>query len=306
VNKTLLFFGNERIATGVTTTAPTLRALVENGYNVAALVTAEAASGPSRKGREQEIEAVAQQYGIPILKPAKLSDVKDDLAKFKAEAAVLVAYGKLVPSDVIDLFPKGIINIHPSLLPKHRGSAPIEGALLEGDSETGVSLMRLVQAMDAGPVYAQAILPLKPGDSKQFLADELLKMGKDLVIEHLPSILDGKLEAAEQNGDEATYQHRVSKADSELQFTEETAEHLAREVRAYLGWPRSKAMIGTTEVIVTEAHAKDFDGVPGTLYLEDKLLGIHAKQGTLIIDKLVPAGKKEMPASAFLTGYNPI
>jgi methionyl-tRNA formyltransferase len=306
MSKRLLFFGNERIATGVTTTAPTLQALVKNGYDVAAVVVAQGQAMPSRKERELEIETAAQQYGIPILKPGKLSEAKSDLDKFKAEAAVLVAYGKIVSEDIIGLFPKGIVNIHPSLLPKYRGSSPIEGVILDGEEETGISLMKLTSGVDAGPVYAQARLGLNGDETKQELADSLIELGKDTLIEHLPAILDGSLKPEDQDDAQATYEERVSKADSVLSFTDENALRLAREVRAYAGWPRSTAMIGTTQVVVTEAHTENFDGVPGTLYLENRQLGIHAKSGTLIIDKLIPAGKKEMPASAFLVGYKPI
>ena len=127
VKPTLVFFGNERLATGVATTAPTLQALIEEGYRIGAVVVAQNEARPSRKYRALEIEQVAGKHGIPVIAPPKLKD-KDaikELASHGAEAAVLVAYGKIVPLDVLDFFPKGIINIHPSLLPKHRGPTPI-------------------------------------------------------------------------------------------------------------------------------------------------------------------------------------
>lgn len=301
----ILFFGNERLATGVTTTAPTLQGLIEAGYDIAAVVVAQGEIGKSRKPRQLEVAAVAKQHNIPVISPARLSEAEDDLKKFKAEAAVLVAYGKLVPESVINLFPRGIINIHPSLLPKHRGPTPIEGVILENEKETGVSLMKLVPKMDAGPVYTQQKVKFKGTETKQQMADALLALGKELLLLNLPNILNGSLLAREQDDEEASYDTKITKEDAELDF-HKTAERLAREVRANLGWPRSRAMIGTTEVIVTQAHVKDFNGTAGTLWLQDQQLGVHCETGTLIIDKLIPPGKKEMPAAAFLAGYKPI
>lgn len=302
MSKTILFFGNERIATGVFTTAPTLQALIAAGYNVAAVIVAQDQAGASRKGRQLEIAEVAKQHGIPLLSPAKLKEAADDLSRFRAEAAVLVAYGKIVPQEIIDLFPKGIINIHPSLLPKHRGPTPLESVLLNGEQETGVSLMRLSAKMDAGPIYAQETVLLSGDESKQALSQQLLAIGAAMVIQYLPDILNGSLQPAEQSETQATYDQKITKAAAELDF-QKPAEVLAREVRAYAGWPRSRAMIGTTEVIITKAHTEPTDGTPGTLWLDGKQLGIHAGNGVLIIDTLVPAGKKEMTASAFLAGY---
>ncbi|HVX58036.1 MAG TPA: methionyl-tRNA formyltransferase, partial [Candidatus Saccharimonadales bacterium] len=202
---TLVFFGNERLATGVTTTVPVLQALVAAGYRVAAVVVSQSDPAQSRKARTLEVATVAQQLGIPLLAPAKLTDIKDQLQEIGAQAGILVAYGKLVPPEIIDLFPRGIINIHPSLLPKRRGSTPIENVILYGEKETGVSLMQLVEEMDAGPIYAQEVVPITGRETKQQLADVLLNAGKDLLIKYLPAILDGSLTGQPQEKIEATY-----------------------------------------------------------------------------------------------------
>lgn len=305
MSRRILFFGNERIATGVTTEAPTLRALIQAGYEVAAVAVAQKDAGKSRSARELEIATVAEQHGIPVITPGKLSEAQDDFQKFDAEAAVLVAFGKIIPQAIIDIFPRGIINIHPSLLPKHRGPTPLESAILNGDTETGVSLMQLSAEMDAGPVYAQETVLLHGDETKQQLADQLLNIGKDMLIHYLPDILDGKLEPAEQDNTQATTDELISKENSELTFVDQTAEQLEREVRAHAGWPRRRAKIGTTEIIITSAHAHEAAGVPGTLNLDDGQLGVYAKEGLLVIDTLIPAGKKEMSAQAFLAGYKP-
>jgi len=300
----ILFFGNERLGTGVTTTAPTLQALLAAGYDVAAVIVAQNDLGRSRRQRELEITQVAALHHIPLLSPAKLSEARDELQAFGAQAAVLVAYGKIVPQSIIDLFPSGIINIHPSLLPKHRGPTPIESIILDGDKETGVSLMRLSAKMDAGPVYAQETVLLSGTETKPALAEQLLNVGKDMLIAYLPQILDGSLEPTGQANDEATYDKLLQRADSELDFSK-PAEQLEREIRAYAGWPRSRAMVGTTEVIITQAHTANEHGVAGTLRLDGNEMAMYCDNGLLVIDRLIPSGKKEMSATAFLAGYNP-
>jgi methionyl-tRNA formyltransferase len=303
-NQRLVFFGNERLATGVTTTAPTLQALLTAGYDIAAVVVAQKSeTKSSRQPRPLEVAQTAEHHGIPVLSPPKLSQAKDELLAFGAEAGVLAAFGKIVPKDIIDIFPKGIVNIHPSLLPRHRGSTPIETVILRGETETGVSLMGLVSKMDAGPIYAQQIVPLRGDETKQTLTDQLSQLGSNMLITHLPKILDGSLSPQAQDESNATYTEQISKANSELDFTK-PAVALAREVRAYTGWPRSRAKLGTTEVIITSAHPNnDVSGTPGKLFLADKQLGVHCAEGTLLIDSLVPAGKKEMTAAGFLAGY---
>jgi methionyl-tRNA formyltransferase len=307
-SRTILFFGNERLATGVTTTTPVLRSLLRAGYTVTAIIVAQDETGPSRKSRELEISSVADEYKIPILQPQKLSDAKDQLSTYGAEAAVLVAYGKLVPATIIDLFPHGIINIHPSLLPKHRGSIPLEGVLLGGDKETGVSLMQLAVKMDAGPIYAQETILLRGNETKQGLADQLSTLASAMLIDYLPSILDGSLVPGPQKEADATYDTRITKTAGLLNTLDwnQPVETIYRKVRAYAGWPRTRTTVGDTDIIITRAHIGSGDGIPGSLWIDGKMFGIHARDGVLIIDSLIPAGKREMTGQAFLAGYNPL
>jgi methionyl-tRNA formyltransferase len=304
ISETIVFFGNERLATGLGTSAPTLRALIRAGYNVAAVVVAQHEMSKSRKTRPLEVAQVASEHTIPVLSPERLLDAVDELKSYGAGAAVLAAYGKIVPKQILDLFPLGIVNIHPSLLPLHRGSTPIESTILNGESETGVSLMKLIPEMDAGPVYVQATVQLTGHETKQALTDQLSQMGTDLLLANLPAILNGSLQPTEQDHDRVTTDQMISKADSQLDW-QKPAEVLAREVRAFKGWPRSRCQLGTQGVIVTEAHAAMGTNVPGTIWLADKQLGMNCSEGILIIDKLIPLGKKEMTAHDFLLGYKP-
>ncbi|MEO8104716.1 MAG: methionyl-tRNA formyltransferase [Candidatus Saccharibacteria bacterium] len=301
----IVFFGNERLATGVTTTAPTLRALIDAGYNVVAVVIAQDPTSRSRKARPLEIAEIAGAAGIPVLTPPKLAEIKDELASLQADAGVLAAFGKYVPSSIINLFPYGIVNIHPSLLPKHRGPTPLESVILAGDLETGVSLMQLVAHMDSGPIFAQETVRLEGNETKQALADQLLATGAAMLISYLPSILSGTLTPQPQDETRAQYDEKIAKDAGTL--TGETwhkpVAELDRAVRAYAGWPRSRTNVAGTDIIITRAHIGSGYGAVGTLWIAEKSFGVQAIDGVLVIDALIPAGKKEMPASAFLAGY---
>jgi methionyl-tRNA formyltransferase len=302
MSKRILFFGNERIATGVTTPALVLQSLLKSGYEIPAVIVAQEDQAKSRKERPLEVAAVAEAHGIILLSPAKLSEVKEKLEQYGAEAVVLIAYGKIVPQSIIDIFPKGIINIHPSLLPRHRGPTPLESVILQGEKETGVSLMQLVAKMDAGPVYAQETVLLHGNETKQQLADHLTNLGANMLVHYLPDILNGRLSPTEQNDSLSTYDQKISN-DAGVVDWQKPAEELEREIRAFAGWPKSRAELAKRDVIITRAHVESGKGVPGTLWLEPGQLGVHCKEGVLVIDALIPAGKKEMTAQAFLAGY---
>lgn len=300
----LVFFGNERLATAVTTAAPNLRALIASGYDIAAVVSNYQPSR-SRNARKLEVQAIAEAHNIPLLLPDSPLAIIEQLRGFKAQAGILVAYGRLVPQAVIDVFPSGIINIHPSLLPSHRGSTPIESVMLEGSAKTGVSIMRLAKAMDSGPLFSQSELPLDGNESKQSLADTLLNLGKDLLLRDLPGILDGSIPGTAQNDSQATYDSLLTKADGLIDW-HKPAERLEREIRAFLGWPGSRTALAGKHIIITQARLGD-DGSsrpPGTVFLtEHRELAVQTGQNQLIIERLKLAGKTEITAQAFLAGH---
>jgi methionyl-tRNA formyltransferase len=300
---TILFFGNERLATGVQTNTPILRSLIRAGYNIGAIISHNEPT-MSRKPRPLEIAEVATHYNIPLLLPESLSDIHDTLKAYKATVGVLVAYGKLVPQDIIDIFPRGIINIHPSLLPLHRGSIPLESIILDGETSTGVSLMQLVKAMDAGPVYAQTTISVVPDITKQELADQLSSLGAGLLTKNLPTILDGSMAPTPQDETQATYDQRITKADAQLDWSK-PALLLEREIRAYAGWPRSRAVIGNQGVTITTAHIVPGASIAvGDVTTDNATLVVQSGDQALCIDTLIPDGKKIMTGAAFISGYH--
>ncbi len=301
-SKKILFFGNERLATGVKTNTPIIKALVSNGYDVMAVVTTSSHINPSRKLRESEIESFASYSGIPLLQFERLNSAIDQLKKFGAIVGVLASFGKMVPDEVIKLFPFGIINIHPSLLPLHRGPTPIESTILAGEKKTGVSLMKLVSEMDAGPLYDQVEIQLQGDESKQQLADRLGELGAKRLVSVLPQIFSGKHKPLAQTGP-VSYDKRLESTSGALDLNL-PAINLERAIRAYYGWPRSRTVIKGQPVIITKAHVLAADDIndPGELKVLNGSLELTTVKDNLVIDRLIPAGSKEMSSQDYLRG----
>lgn len=299
----IVFFGNERLATGVTTAAPTLQALVSTGYQIEAVI-ANHEDSVSRQKRDLEIGVLAHSHNIPVILPGHHIPLVDKVIKHPADLGVLVAFGQIIPQSVIDMFPLGIINIHPSLLPLLRGSTPIETTLLHGDKITGVSLMKLVKEMDAGPVYAQSQLKLVGNETKQELADRLGQIGADLLVQSLPQIITGTLMPKPQV-DRPSFTQQIQKNHGELDATK-SAIQLANQVRAFSVWPTSYIAQGGQRYIVTQAQASSYQAPSGKLSTHNKQLYYGCKAGSLEILEIQPAGKAKMNASAFINGYQTV
>lgn len=299
--KKAVFLGNERLATGVTTKAPILQALLQNGYQIQSVI-ANNEAGRSRKSRQLEIADFAKENNIPVLFPENPEEIKDQLQSLDADFGILAAYGKVVPQEIISLFPRGIINVHPSLLPIHRGPTPLESVILDGDTKTGVSIMKLAKDLDAGPVYGQSELKLNGKESKQELADKLLDISAAMLVELLPDILEGSIVALPQDESSAKYDQRIDKADGLIDWAK-PAQRIEREIRAYLNWPGSRTMIAEKDVIITKASVLALDGTSGTIIVRDKKIVVFCAKHALEIERLKPAGKAEMSAEAFLAGY---
>lgn len=304
-SKTIIFFGNERLATSVSTTAPTLQALIDNGYDVAAVISNHT-EARSRSTRNLEIAEVATGHDIPVWLPNKPSEVADKIKATGAEVGILVAYGRIVPQSVIDLFPRGILNIHPSLLPLHRGPTPIESVILNGDTKTGVSIMQLAAAMDAGPVYKQSSIDLDGGETKQQLADKLLGLGRSMLLEVLPEVLNGQLKPSAQDNSQATYDQLITKSDGQLDWSKPALE-LERQIRAYKDWPQSRSRLAGKEVVITAAHVvpTNAGGKPGDLEVlaSEGIIMVQCGSDALCLDRVKPAGKAEMSVADFINGH---
>lgn len=306
--KRIVFFGNERLVSGLPKTeAPILTGLIEQGYNVVAVVSHHSES-TSRNNRELEVADIAKEHDIPLYLPNRPSEIIEDLISLNPDIAILVAYGRIINQEVIDIFPQGIVNIHPSMLPKYRGPTPIESAILNGDTETGISIMQLTAGMDEGPTYVQKPLTISKGWTKFRLYRDVAYWSTQLFFEHFPAILDGSLQPVTQDHSKATYSRLIKKSDGIIDWKNKTAEQIEREVHAYEGWPQSRTTLGGVEVILTNVEAMPHKrGKAGDLVFDDKgdvqSITVNAKEDCLYIWALKPLGKKEMPVKAFLAGY---
>jgi methionyl-tRNA formyltransferase len=295
-SKTIVFFGSGPVA------AESL-ALLLNEFEVEAVVTRP--SPAHHKGKVPVFE-LADSRGLKTFTPANSAELSKLFARqpVKSQLGLVIDYGIMLPKDVIDYFPLGVVNSHFSVLPEWRGADPISFAILSGQPTTGVSLMLLTEALDEGELLAYQEYSLKPDETTPELTAELIKLSHELLVKTLPGYFDGETKPFPQSatGRAVSHSRKLTKQDSIIDWNKPATE-LEREVRAYTGWPRSRTQIGYTDVIVTAAHAINGAGEPGTLWIHEKQLGISTSDGILVIDKLIPAGKKEMPAEAFLAGY---
>lgn len=303
----VIFFGNERLSTSLApSNTHTLHNLIEsNAYDVAGVVASNTIAR-SRKQRQLEVATLAKAHNIPVFLPKKLTDIEEDLRELQAQIGILVAFGKVVPQSTIDLFAKGIINVHPSRLPERRGPTPIEQAILDGDELLTVSLMRLSAALDEGPVYSQEQLPITLDMTKAEITDLANRTGAEMLMRDLPSILDESLATNEQDHAKATYTRRITKQDGRIDW-QKSAQYLEREIRAYADWPGSVAKIADRDAVITKARREshEFSSEPGEVQANPSqgVIMVQCGEGSLAIEELKPAGKGVMTARDFANGY---
>ena len=287
----VVFFGNEQLAQGVKASPFIFNTLVDsNDFDVCALIL----TTPNHR-KPYPIEKAAKAADIPVYFSTNNDEIIDIIKKYDAPVAILASFGKIIPNRIIDAFPCGIINIHPSLLPKYRGTTPIETALLNNDSETGTSIMRLAEKMDAGPILAQKRLAIAPDDTKQSLYEKLAKISADELLRVLPAIVAKNAPETAQNEAQAIFTAKLTKELSTFEPASKTAQTLSNEIRAYAGFPKTKATLLDIPCTITVAHVADKPNTP----LDQRC----ADGNYLIIDRLIPENSKEMDAASFLNGH---
>jgi methionyl-tRNA formyltransferase len=288
----LVFFGTELFS------VPTLEGLIDTGYDIAAVITKpDTVRGRGKKTFVHPVKQIALDHAIPVLQPEKLIDVEHELTALGANAAVLVSYGKIIPKRILDVFePIGIINIHPSRLPEFRGPSPIEATILSGQKQTAVSIMKLDEGMDTGPVYTQTNVALTGNESKLELSERLAVVGSKALLATLPDILSGALLPKPQGNTDVSVTSLISKQDGVLDPTTDEAVMLERKIRAYQGYPKPHLMVFNNDVIVTSAKV-----VPSPA--SDCLTIACAHNTYLEITSLIAPSGRSMSAQDFLRGY---
>ena len=288
---------------------PCLRALVEAGHEVALVVTQpDRPVGRGRKLQRGPVAALADELGLSVAQPARVGEMAGDLEALGAQAAVLVAYGQLLPPAVLEAFPLGAVNLHPSLLPLLRGAAPINWALLNGFSQTGVSTMYMAPELDAGDIILQQSTPLGPQETAGSLSRRLALMGAELMVRSLAAVQEGSAPRLPQDPARATLAPRLAKGDGLLDWSLPAVE-LDRRVRGLDPWPAAFTTLrgaGLKLFAPTALREDTPSAEPGAiLELPDGdqgLLWVACGSGALGLGQVQAAGKKQMPAGQFARG----
>jgi methionyl-tRNA formyltransferase len=298
ISEPILFFGSGPVA------AESLRFLSRT-FVVEAVITKPAP--PHHRG-DVPVATLAKEIGIKtyfVRNKVELSNLfRTDVGS--ARLGVLVDFGIIVPQLVIDHFRLGIVNSHFSLLPQWRGADPITFAVLSGQQETGVSLMLLVEAMDEGPLLAQSPCELPSTITTPELTEQLIELSNFTLGTVLPLYIEGKAAPiAQDDSIAATYSRKLTKEDGIINW-QKPAIQIERDIRAFIDWPKSHTNINKHTITITQAHVQDVTGPPGKVSVVNKALLVYCGKQALIIDRLKPAGKKEMTSQAFLAGYQVI
>jgi methionyl-tRNA formyltransferase len=291
----IAFFGTPAFA------AEFLKGLVADpGLSVVAVVTQpDEPVGRKKILTAPPVKQVAVEHKLPVFQPTKLKDAnfQDQLKALGADIGIVVAYGRILPDSLLNVLPLGFINVHPSLLPKYRGPSPIIAALANGDTQTAVTIIKLVQEMDAGPILAQATIEVAANETQASLTSKVVDIGVPLLIESLKAYVSGQLTLHEQDHSQATFCKLLTRQDGVIDWSE-PAEAIERKVRAYNPWP------GTTsnDLKIFSARVSDRSLPSGEQLVDGKRLLIGTGTTALEVLELQPAGGKRMSAADYLRG----
>ena len=282
---------------------PSLRSLAQT-YQVIGVVTQpDRASGRGRELKAPPVKLLAQELNIPVIQPQNLREpeAKQQLQAWSPDLIVVAAFGQILKKDVLDMPRYGCINIHASLLPRWRGAAPINAAVLAGDEETGVTIMKMDVGLDTGPMLGMKSIRIKPNDTAGSLFEALSTLGADLLIETLPAYMDGKLIPQPQPEEGVTYAPMLKKENGLLDFNQPAVD-LERRVRAMNPWPGAWFEWNGAMLKVHKAHVGQGKAGAGKRLVEQDQPAVGAGGGVLILDEVQPPGKKPMSGKSFLAG----
>ncbi len=285
---------------------PVLSKLFDVGHDIVAVYSQpDRPSGRGKKLAPTPVKQFALNNGLKVRQPKSLrsEEVQAELASLSPDVIVVAAYGLFLPPPVLGLPPLGCLNIHPSMLPKYRGPSPVVSAVLNGDEGTGVTIMKLDEGMDSGPILAQRKVQVGDDETAPELTERLFGLGGDLLVEILPLWESGHVEARPQNDSQATITSLIKKEDGEIDWNV-SAEEIARMVRAFQPWPGTFSYWNGKLVKIISASAADGDLPPGRVVtLKDDGLGIGTGDGVLKVTSLQIEGKKAMSVREFSQGH---
>ncbi len=299
----IVFMGSPRFS------VPSLEQLLINGYKVVAVYTQpDRPAGRGRALTESSVKEAALKWKIPVIQAASLQapEALAELAALKPDVIIVCAFGQILPKEVIDMPPRQCLNVHFSLLPRHRGASPVAAAILAGDEFTGVSIQLVRYKLDTGPVLAAASIPIQPYDNTGTLLEKLSVVGASLLQEALVNWLNGTIEPLPQDESKATYFGQVNKEDGEIHWNLPAVE-IWQRVRAFYPWPGCFTYWHGKQLKINEASylpAADKKDVGRVVALPKAAgdLGIITGDGILVVRNIQYAGKKAMNAAEFLRG----
>ena len=293
-----VFFGTPDAA------IPSLHSLAEISRVLGVITRPDAARGRSKKLIASSVATAAGELAIPVFKPARRTEIYDILTGLGSlDVGVVVAYGMILPGEVLANPAAGLVNVHFSLLPKWRGAAPVERAILAGDTETGVSIMAMDSGLDTGAIISSEVVPISDTESAGELTARLAGVGARLLGETLAAWTDGRINAVPQDDSRASYASKLTTAESRLSLTEPSAAFV-RKVRAFHPRPGAHAYLGDGRFKVLEAKLADGPPLsPGQLMFQDGQLWIGTADTAVLLLSVQPAGKPVMDAAGWARGH---
>lgn len=298
----LIFMGTPDFA------VPTLKTLIASKHEVIAVITQP--DKPKGRGKEMQftpVKEAALEAGIPVYQPVKVRDEEfvAMLAGWKPEAIIVAAFGQLLPKSILDMPKYGCINVHASLLPKYRGAAPIQWAVIDGEKETGITAMLMNEGLDTGDMLKKVVVPLDEKETGESLHDKLCVLGGDLMLEVLDELEAGTAVRTTQNDADSCYARMLKKEMGEIDFSM-SAEKIERLIRGLNSWPSAYTHVNgkTLKIWSADVLGKEYEGACGEIVelTKDSLL-VKTGKGTLALQEVQLEGKKRMEVDAFLRGY---
>ena len=298
-NLKLVFMGTPEISAYV------FEKMIEDGYHFVGLV-AQPDHPVGRKGLLEKVptKAIAEKYHIPVFQPNKIRDDYSFIDDIKPDIVITLAYGQIVPQGFLDKIPMGCLNLHGSLLPKYRGASPIQTALINNESVTGVTLMEMVKAMDAGKMYAKKVINIDEDDNATSLFNKVKIAASELILEALPKYINGELEGEEQNENEVTFCSTIKPEQEKLDLSL-TAKEIVGWVRGLSNLPGAYVYLNNQKIKIYKARVVDnsVTAEVGTIIKADKNgLYMQAKDGVISLLEIQKEGKKRMDYRSFING----
>ena len=297
----LVFMGSPQFA------VPTLEALARDHTILAVFTQPDKPAGRGQQLTAVPVKQWASAHGVPIHQPKSLRkepQAIDVLRDLKPEVIVVAAYGLILPQAVLDVPPLGCLNVHGSILPRHRGAAPITSAILAGDAETGITIMKMDAGLDTGPMLSVAREPIRSDDTTASLSERLSSIGGQLMADTLPKYLSGEIVPQPQPTDGTTYSPKIDKADAQIDWRKSAIE-IERMVRAYIPWPGTQTTWNgvTLKVLKAQVMEGQRNGETGKVVrLSDGSIGVVTGEGVLVLKEIQLAGRKAMKAEDFVRG----